>query len=159
MLYGYVKEDVMPMVEVEVFTIKDTTKTLPFYTLSFYKAAKLVMKDMKELYRRHLYVEHASFQSFVVVKFQAAQGPSMSVMALILDNMHLFDYDPRENRKYWEEKATVRHRLPITRVEKSLLVDDEGMRKVRDVISATDEEHKRVPNPPSGEQAGRERSK
>lgn len=71
-----------------------------FYPVSFHKAAKLGLTDLRELYTRHSSVEPESLQSFMAVKLQATHVSWRSVEALFLNKMRLFDDDCREKGKH-----------------------------------------------------------
>lgn len=53
LLYTSVEEEMMVMGGAADFFIKNPTKASPFYAASFYKEAKLVLKDLRELYTPH----------------------------------------------------------------------------------------------------------
>lgn len=59
------------------------------------------------------------------------QVPSRSMEALVLCNLHLFDYDRQNKRGRWEGRAPVRRRHVITWVEKILVMDIKETKKVR----------------------------
>lgn len=62
---------------------------------------RLVLTALIDLYTWHSLVEHASFQQIKAVKLQATQGLTRSVTALILHNIHLFDYDLQDKKIGW----------------------------------------------------------
>lgn len=61
-LYGCVEEDVMLMVEAADFFIKNPRKAFLFLAASFYKAAKLVLMYLREMYTLPCLVERACFK-------------------------------------------------------------------------------------------------
>lgn len=130
---------VKPMTEACIFFINSPIAISPFQGATFYKTATLTLTSLKDLYTRNQSVEHASFQSFVVVKLQALQGPSKYVSALLLNNIHLCDYDLQDVRNGLESTAFVWQRRLITGIRKSRVPCNEETKKVLDVISATNE--------------------
>lgn len=91
-LYGSVEEDVVLMAEAADVFIRSDTNTLPFHAVAVYNPAELVLTDLRELYIQHYPVEYSSFQPFLLLEWQARQGPSRSVKVLFLNNMRLFDF-------------------------------------------------------------------
>lgn len=49
------------------FLVKNPTKTSLVHALSFYKAAKLVLMDLREPYTRHSLIEHVLFRLLMAV--------------------------------------------------------------------------------------------
>lgn len=125
------------MVEAAYFIFKIPRNTSPLYAASFYKAVKLMLIDLRELYRRHSSVDHAYLQSFRAVKLQVTKGLSRSVYVLFLNNLRKFKFDPQDKRKCLEEMPVIPKRCLISCVENSLFPGNEGTKLVRDVISAT----------------------
>lgn len=141
-MYGSLKEYMMLMAKAAECFTKNPTRTSSFHALSFYKVAKVVLTDLRELYTLHSSVDHAFFQSFRVLKLQATQGSSPSLMTLFLNNMRLFDYNAHDMRKRWEERAAFQQKCMIACVEKSLVPGNEGKKASRVFISATEEGQK-----------------
>lgn len=89
----------MLMFETTDFFRKDLSKALAFHAKQSYKAAKHELTDLRELYTRHLSVEHASLQWFMAVELQVTHARSRSLMELFLKNMPQFGYDQSDKSK------------------------------------------------------------
>lgn len=105
--YGSVEEDVILTAEAAYIFIMILKNTSLFHSASFYKAANLVIKDLRELYRRHISVDHACFKWFMAARLQATQDLSSSVKGTVSEQHVLFDYDQPEKTKREEEWAAV----------------------------------------------------
>lgn len=95
------------MVETIDFFIKNLRKNVQFHAVDFYKVPKLMLWDLKELYRRRLSVEHACSQSSMAVKWPETQGRLRSVKSMFLNKAQQFGYGPLEKRKHCEESPDV----------------------------------------------------
>lgn len=75
MLYESIAEDVMLNVEAADIFFKNLTKASQVPTASFYKAAKLVLPDLRELFTLHLSEKHAFLLSSMAFKVADDPGP------------------------------------------------------------------------------------
>lgn len=118
---------------------KNPRKICTFHTASFWENVKILLTDLKELYERHWWVEHAFFHLFLAVRLQATQHPSRSVKALSMNNITLFNYDLRDKKSRWEERASILQMHLITCVERNRAPCHEVTKTLRDAICATEE--------------------
>lgn len=75
MQIGSCDKDVMLIVKASNFNTKGLANISLFNNKSFYKVAKLMLTEQRELYTRHFLVQHISFQLVMAVKLQVMQDP------------------------------------------------------------------------------------
>lgn len=106
------------MVGVADYFIKNLTKSSQFHASYFYSSSKSTLEELCKVWTEFGTEFHPSLLYFMSVKLQGQANSSQMVKQLFSINMYLFDYDPRDKNRFWEDSTKKRENWLVSPMQK-----------------------------------------